>query len=95
MVFGKFGLRQGPALHQVLETPERIARDARQVTCPALFHIQWHDEIFPSDGQRALFDLLSSQDKQLIGYAGTHAGTPPTAIALWRDFISSRMRLGA
>lgn len=87
VVFGKFGLRQGPGLHEGLAAPERLARDARRVTAAALFHIQWHDEVFPRDGQLALFDLLGSQDKQLIGYAGPHAQTKPAAITLWRDFI--------
>ena len=27
--------------------PERFARDARLVTAPVLFHLQWDDEIFP------------------------------------------------
>jgi hypothetical protein len=90
-VFGKFGLRQGPALHKGLDAPQRIARDARRVTAPTLFHLQWHDEIFPRDGQLALFDGLGSRDKQLIGYAGTHAETKPTAIILWRDFISRHL----
>lgn len=95
VVFGKFGLQQGPAVHPGLEAPHRIARDAGQVTCPTLFHIQWHDEIFPRDSQLALFDLLSSRDKQLIRYGGAHADTPPMAFTLWRDFVSSRMALGA
>jgi dienelactone hydrolase len=94
VVFGKFGLRQGPALHEGLAVPERIERDARQVTAPALFHIQWDDEIFPREGQLALFDLLGSRDKQLIGYAGTHAETKPAAIALWRDFIALHLAPG-
>jgi hypothetical protein len=93
VVFGKFGLRQGPALHEGLAVPERVASDARQVTAPALFHIQWDDEVFPRDGQLALFDLLGSPDKQLIGYAGTHAETRPEAITVWRDFISRHLGL--
>jgi dienelactone hydrolase len=91
VVLGKFGLRQGPAMHEGLHAPERIARDARRVTAPALFHIQWHDEVFPRDGQLALFDVLGSRDKQLIGYPGTHAETTPTAVTLWRDFISRHL----
>lgn len=91
VVFGKFGLRHGPAMHEGLAVPERIASDARRVTAPALFHIQGHDEIFPRDGQLALFGLLGSRDKQLIRYAGTHGQTMPTAITLWRDFISRHL----
>ena len=91
VVFGKFGLRQGPDLHQGLAAPERIASYARQVTAPALFHLQWNDEIFPRDGQLALFDLLGSAEKELIGYAGPHAETKPAAIALWREFVTRRL----
>ena len=73
-------------MHAGVGVPERIAKDARQVTAPALFHVQWHDEIFPREGQLALFDLLGSRDKQLTGYPGRHAETTPAAVALWRDF---------
>jgi dienelactone hydrolase len=91
VVFGKFGLWQGPDLHQGMEAPERMASYARQVTAPALFHLQWDDEIFPRDGQLELFDLLGSAEKELIGYAGPHAETKPAAIALWREFIARRL----
>lgn len=94
-VFGKFGLVQTAAMHEALAVPERIASDARQVTAPALFHLQWHDEIFPRDGQLALFDLLGSQDKQLTSYVGAHGHTEPQAVALWRDFISHHLAASA
>jgi dienelactone hydrolase len=90
-VFGKFGLRQSPVMDPGLLVPERVASDARQVTAPTLFHLQWHDEIFPRQGQLALFDLLGSADKQLIGYAGPHGQTKPEAIAVWRDFIAGQL----
>ncbi|MEW2625679.1 dienelactone hydrolase family protein [Streptomyces sp. NPDC048106] len=91
VVLGKFGLWQGPALHKGLEAPERIAADARRISAPALFHVQWHDEIFPKDGQLALFDTLGSQDKQLVGHTGQHAETKPVAVTLWRDFVSRHL----
>ena len=91
VVFGKFGLRQGPAMHAGVGVPERIASDAQQVTAPALFHLQWHDEIFPREGQLALFDLLGSRDKQLTGYPGSHAETKPAAVALWREFTRGHL----
>jgi dienelactone hydrolase len=91
VVFGKFGLRQGPDLHRGLEAPERMASYARQVAAPALFHLQWNDEVFPREGQLALFDLLGSADKELIGYTGPHAETKPAAIALWREFVARRL----
>lgn len=87
VVFGKFGLRQPPAMPKGLDAPRRIARDARRITAPALFHVQWHDEVFARDGQLALFNLLGSTDKRLIGYAGSHTDTTPSAVAAWREFI--------
>ncbi|MGW1062018.1 hypothetical protein [Micromonospora rubida] len=94
VVLGKFGLRQGVSLHKGLDAPERIVRDARRVTAPALFHIQWHDELFPRDGQLALFDILGSRNRQWVGFAGRHAETEPAAIVLWRDFMSRHMDRG-
>ena len=91
VVFGKFGLQQGPALHPGLDAPDRVAGDARRVTAPALFHLQWDDEIFPRDGQLALFDILGSPDKELTAHACPHAVTKPAAIARWRDFIASHL----
>ena len=91
VVLGKFGLRQGAGLHQGLEAPDRIVTDARRITAPALFHVQWHDEIFPRDGQLALFDALGSPDKQLAAHTGPHAETKPAATALWRDFVSRHL----
>jgi len=75
-----------------LDVPRRVAADARRITAPALFHIQWYDEVFPREGQLALFEALGSRDKQLIGYAGSHAETRPEAIAYWRDFVARHLR---
>lgn len=91
VVLGKFGLRQAPGMHPGLDAPARLAADARRITAPALFHVQWQDEIFPADGQRALFDRLGAPDKWLVGYAGAHAGTDPEAIVRWRTFVARRL----
>ncbi len=91
VVFGKFGLRPGPLLHPGLDSQDRTASDARQVTAPALFHIQWDDEIFPRDGQLALFDLLGSADKELTAYTGPHAETRSAAVSHWREFVARRL----
>lgn len=87
VVLGKFGLSQTPAMPPGLNAPARVAADARAITAPALFHLQWDDEIFPRDGQLALFDELGSPDKQLTAYAGPHAATKPAAVAYWRAFV--------
>jgi dienelactone hydrolase len=89
--FGKFGLKQAPALPEGLARPERAAHGARAITAPTLFHLQWDDELFPRDGQLALFEEFGSPDKELIGYPGPHAETRPQAIARWRDFIAGHL----
>jgi dienelactone hydrolase len=88
---GKFGLRQAPALPEGLARPERAARDGSLITAPTLLHVQWHDELFPLDGQLALFELLGSPDKELIGYSGRHAETRPQAVVRWRAFIAGHL----
>lgn len=92
VVMGKFGLRQSPLLHKGVEAPDRAARDAERITAPALFHIQWHDELFPRDGQLDLFDALGSPDKQLVGFTGRHGETRPAAVAQWREFVREHLR---
>ncbi|MEU7873293.1 hypothetical protein [Dactylosporangium sp. NPDC049140] len=86
-VFGKFGLEQGPTMNPVMATTERVTSDAQRITVPVLFHVQWHDEVFPRQGQLALFDLFRSCNKELVAYPGPHTTTSPAAIAAWRDFI--------
>jgi len=88
-VLGKFGLRQQMA--PGMEAPARVARDAARITAPVLFHVQWHDELFPRDGQLALFDLLPSHDKELVAYPGPHGETRPGAVARWREFVARHL----
>ncbi len=95
VVFGKFGLQQTPLMAKGLDVPRRVASDAGRVTAPALFHVQWDDEVFPRHGQLVLFDLLGSPDKQLIAFTGPHADTRPEAVARWREFIARRLAVGA
>jgi dienelactone hydrolase len=90
-VLGKYGLRQGPDLNPGLAARERSVSDAKRVTAPVLFHVQWDDDIFPREGQLALFDLLGSADKRLVAFTGPHAKTDQEAVSLWRDFIGSRL----
>ena len=85
-VLGKFGLEETTGMYRGADPALRIRRDAEQITAPVLYHVQWDDELFPKDGQLALFDLLKSPDKQLIAYAGPHGETRPEATAEWRRF---------
>lgn len=88
-VFGKFGLRQSPALG--VHVPDRIGRDAGRIRAPLLFHMQRDDELFPRPGQQELFGLFGSKDKQLLEYPGPHRRTDPAAITRWREFIESHL----
>ena len=91
-VFGKFGIRQTAQLHAGLCTPELMLAAARTISAPVLFHVQWHDEMFPRDGQFDLFDALASDDKHLIARSGRHAETHPDDEASWQQFIASNAR---
>jgi dienelactone hydrolase len=90
-VLGKFGLQQVAGMYEGVDPASRIRRDAAQITAPVLYHVQWHDELFPIKGQLAVFDLLKSPDKQLIAYAGPHSETRPEATAAWCRFICSHL----
>ena len=48
-------------------------------------------ELFAADGQRELFGLIGSTDKQLIEYPGPHRESPPEAIERWYGFIADRL----
>lgn len=90
-VFGKFGLWHAAGMYEGADPADRIRRDAGQITAPVLYHVQWDDELFPHDGQVAVYDLLKSPDKQLIAYCGPHAETRPEATAAWCRFIRSHL----
>jgi dienelactone hydrolase len=90
-VFGKFGLQPAAGMYEGADPASRIRRDAARITAPVLYHVQWHDELFPKEGQLAVFDLLKSPDKQLIAYSGPHADTRPEATAAWCRFIRSHL----
>ena len=93
-VLGKFGLVE-VGLYEGADMSGRILADAAQITAPVLYHVQWHDELFPNEGQLAVFDLLESTDKQLIAYSGPHAETRPEAIDAWCRFICAHLAAGS
>jgi dienelactone hydrolase len=95
VVIGKFGLQQCAAMNPGMAAPDRVTADAARITAALLFHVQHDDEIFPSDGQRELFDLIGSPIKRLVTEPGRHAHTTPAAIAGWRTFIAERLTDGS
>ncbi len=57
-------------------TKSRIAADAARISCPVLFLMQWHDELFPREKAFELFDTLGSSDKRLHSHPGRHGDVP-------------------
>ncbi|WP_433360035.1 dienelactone hydrolase family protein [Actinoplanes sp. CA-142083] len=87
-VLGKFGL--DPAeIDPRLNVPERVAADAGRITAKVLYHVQLDDTLFPLDGQKRLFELIGSGQKELIAWPGEHGVTDPAAVVRWREFIRS------
>jgi hypothetical protein len=58
-------------------TRDRLAADARALTCPVLFLQQWDDELFARQPVLDLFDAIGSSDKRLHVNPGSHAAVPP------------------
>lgn len=54
----------------------RLSADAARITCPVLFLMQWHDELFPRHGVLELFDAVGSTDKRLHVNPGLHSAVP-------------------
>ncbi|WP_374410339.1 alpha/beta hydrolase family protein [Novosphingobium colocasiae] len=65
-----------------------LLNDARKLRTPVLFQIKSGDEIFSTQGQRALFDALGSPDKCLHTFAGGHSLTAPGQLDELLDFIT-------
>lgn len=86
-VLGKFGVVQSAALNPGLHDPAQLRRDAERVVAPAMWHVQWEDELFPRAGQFELFDSLGSHDKELVAFPGDHRTTPEYAVDEWIAFL--------
>ena len=56
--------------------PRAQREEARQVTIPLLFLLQWDDAGNPRQGALDLFDAFGSKEKTLHANLGGHAGTP-------------------
>lgn len=91
-VFGKFGLQGASGFYEDHDSTSRIKDDAQQLCAPTMFHVQWDDELFPRDGQLALFDSLGPREKVLVAFPGGHGETHPMAPKLWCEFILKHLR---
>jgi dienelactone hydrolase len=90
-VFGKFGLVEAAGLYEGVDMADRLTADAGQVSAPTLLHVQWDDELFPRQGQFALFDALGSSEKEMIAYPGGHRELNPMAPVHWRSFVARHL----
>lgn len=88
-VFGLDGLRRADG--SPVTIGDRLARDARSLTAPVLFLLQWDDELFERSGSLELFDAIGSADKRLLANVGLHHETPPHARAASTDFLVSQL----
>jgi dienelactone hydrolase len=91
LVIGKFGLRQHAAMDPHLSQRRRLAHAAAAITAPVVFHVQWHDEVFPRDGQLELLDAIASPAKRLLRASGGHGETPVGAIRAWRSAVADQL----
>ena len=87
---GYFGLNMGTAIGVPLVAvepritaavlgqhwPDVLAEQARQITVPIEFDIQWDDEHIPREAGLALFDAVASKEKTLHANSGRHKELP-------------------
>jgi pimeloyl-ACP methyl ester carboxylesterase len=73
-------------------TAERLVHDARHVTCPVLFLVQWSDELFARETAFELFDLIGSTDKTLHANPGSHGAVPEREFAASTRFLADQLR---
>jgi hypothetical protein len=65
----------------------RLEADARALTCPILFLLQWDDELFRRDRVLELFEAIGSTDKRLHAQPGAHASVPAEEFTHSVDFL--------
>jgi dienelactone hydrolase len=72
-------------------TRDRVATDATRITCPVLFLLQWHDELFDRQLGFELFEALASTDKRLHAHPGEHGGVPLEEMNASEAFLAERL----
>jgi dienelactone hydrolase len=73
---------------------DRLRADARQVTCPLMFLVNWDDRRAPRAQAFELYELLGSKDKRLHAYPGDHGELPDEAMTASIDFLFGRLTSG-
>jgi len=72
-------------------TQDRFIADAAAVSCPLLFLVQWHDEIFPRDRAFSLFEAIGSTDKRMHVSPGMHGEVPAEEFEASADLLGSHL----
>ncbi|HVE94676.1 MAG TPA: dienelactone hydrolase family protein [Acidimicrobiales bacterium] len=62
---------------------------AAEVTCPLLFLVQWHDELFAHESVVDLYDAFSSRQKKLAANAGRHSSVPRAQLEETITFLAT------
>lgn len=75
-------------------TRARIEADAKSLSCPVLFLVQWDDTLFARDKAFALFDVIGTKDKRLHANPGAHSAVPPQEFLETARFLADHLRPG-
>lgn len=62
---------------------------AATVTCPLLFVVQWHDELFAHESLVELYDAFASRQKKLAANAGRHSSVPRAQLEETITFLAT------
>ena len=74
-------------------TKARFSIDAPAVSCPLLFLVQWHDELFPRDLAFSLFEAFGTTDKRMHVSPGLHAEVPAEEFEVSGKFLASHLTI--
>ncbi|MFF4818213.1 alpha/beta hydrolase [Kitasatospora sp. NPDC001309] len=72
--------------------PRAVREQARQVTVPLLFLLQWDDEGNPRERALDLFDAFAATEKTLHANLGGHTGTPAFELEDTSRFYDRHLR---
>lgn len=70
---------------------ERFLADARAISCPVLFLLQWDDEVMRREDVLALFAEIGTSDKRLHANPGAHAAVPPDEFEATEQFLADHL----
>ena len=72
-------------------TKARIEADAKALSCPVLFLVQWDDTLFRRDKCFDLFDAIGTKDKRLHANPGAHSAVPPQEFRDTARFLADHL----